>query len=235
MMRSAPRARPRLRLRWTRVAVAAVLALTASLRDAAAQEEDIVDGVAVRFYSAETGGVSRPRFIMQRVLAFEARIQAKVEDGGARAYQDRHVRAAMDQHIAEELLVALPLERAPDEAEIARVSVDLREGLVQRIGGDVVLRELAEMERISEAELGALFRRRARAALYVERAVLPILYPSEEQLRDVYRTAPHPYKSQKFEEARLPFARWYVDERLRAAETAFLQAARSRVKIAATR
>jgi len=194
-----------------------------------------VDGVAVRFYAPEMGGPSHPRFIMQRMLAFEARIQARVEDTDARSYQDRHVRAAMDQQIAEEVLAALPLERPADDAELARVGVDLRTGLVQRIGGERVLRELSEAERISEVEVAAFFRRRARAAVYIERAVLPILYPSEEQLRDVFRTAAHPFKSQKFEEARIAFSHWYVDERLRAAETAFLQAARSRVKIAVIR
>ena len=194
-----------------------------------------VDGVAARFYAADMGGPSRPRFIMQRMLAFEARIQAKTEDTDARSYQDRHVRAAMEHHIVEELLVSLPLERPVDDAELARVGLDLRTGLVQRIGGEATLKAVAEAERISEAEVAAFFRRHARAAIYVERAVLPILYPSEEQLRDVYRTAGHPYKSQKFEEVRLPFAHWYVDERLRAAETAFLQGARSRVKIAITK
>ncbi|WP_394842662.1 hypothetical protein LZC95_37020 [Pendulispora brunnea] len=195
-------------------------------------EVGVVDGVAVRFYAADMGGPSRPRFIMQRMLAFEARIQAKVEDTDARSYQDRHVRAAIEHHISEELLVSLPLERGVDEAELARVGLELRTGLVQRIGGENALKAVADAERISDAEMAAFFRRHARAAIYVERAVLPILYPSEEQLRDVYRTAAHPYKSQKFEEARIPFSHWYVDERLRAAETAFLQGARSRVKIA---
>ena len=212
------------------LAVAGLLALSWSAR----AQETLVDSVVVRFYAPEMGGPTRPRFILQRILAFEARLQAKAEDTGAPSYQERHVRAAMDRHIAEELLAALPLERPPGEADLSRVGADLREGLVQRIGGDKVLHALAEAERISDVELAALFRRQARAAIYIERAVLPILYPSEEQLRDVFRTAAHPYKSQKFEEARAAFARWYVDERLRAAETAFLQAARSRVKISVT-
>ena len=39
------------------------------------------------------------------------------------------------------------------------------------------------------------------------------------------------FKSMKFEEAREPLSRWFVAERLRVAENAFLQAARARVKI----
>lgn len=198
-------------------------------------EEPPVDAVVVRFYAPEMGGPARPRFILQRVLAFEARLQAKAEDNEATSYQERHVRAAMDRHIAEELLAALPLERPPDDAELERISVDLRAGLAQRIGGEKVLKDLATAEGIADSELLGLLRRQARAAIYIERAIAPILYPSEEQLRDVFRAAAHPFKSQKFEEARMPFARWYVDERLRAAETAFLQGARSRVKITITR
>jgi hypothetical protein len=193
-----------------------------------------VDLTVVRYYAPETGGPGRPRFIAQRILAYEARLEAKAEDTDAPSYQDRHVRAAMDHHIAEELLAALPLERPPDDEEISRVASELRAALMQRVGGDAALKAALEAERISEGEVASLFRRRARAAIYVERQLERILYPKEEQLREVYRTAAHPYKSLKFDDARLPLARWYVDERLRVAESSFLQAARSRVKITVT-
>jgi hypothetical protein len=147
----------------------------------------------------------------------------------------------MDRHIAEELLASLPLERQPDEAEIARVAADLRAGLLQRIGGerspaefDLVLADTAALEGLSPDEVNQILRRRARAALYLERAVAPLLFPTEEQLRDVYRTSAHPYRGVKFEVARLQLSRWFVDERLRSSATAFLQAARSRVKIIPT-
>jgi hypothetical protein len=202
-----------------------------------ASEGKLVDGVALRFYAPETGGPGRPRFITHRVLAFEARLESLTEDSSNTAWSDRHLRAATDRHIAEELLASLPLERQPDEAEIARVSTELRAGLLQRIGGerspaefDLVLAETAASEGLAPEEVNQILRRRARAALYLERAVAPLLFPTEEQLRDVYRASAHPYRGVKFEDARLQLSRWFVDERLRTAETAFLQAARSRVK-----
>ena len=73
--------------------------------------------------------------------------------------------------------------------------------------------------------------RGALAAWYLDRAVAPFLHPSDEQLRGVYRTSGHPYRGQSFEQVRDALDRWYVVERVRAAESAFLQAARSRVKI----
>src|ERR1700735_1356275 len=36
----------------------------------------VLDRVAVRFYAPETGGTSRPRFITERTLSFEARLVA---------------------------------------------------------------------------------------------------------------------------------------------------------------
>jgi hypothetical protein len=216
-------------------------AFVPALAHADASEGKLVDGVALRFYAPETGGPGRPRFITHRILAFEARLESLIEDPSGTtngAITDRHIRAAMDRHIAEELLASLPLERQPDEAEIARVVVELRAGLLQRIGGerspaefDLVLADAAAAEGLAPEEVNQILRRRARAALYLERAVAPLLFPTEEQLRDVYRTSAHPYRGVKFEDARLQLSRWFVDERLRSSSTAFLQAARSRVKI----
>jgi hypothetical protein len=86
-------------------------------------------------------------------------------------------------------------------------------------------------EGIDDAELDALVRRRARAALYVDRALTPLLTPTDEQLREVFRTSANPFKNQPFEAVRAPLSRWFVEERLRAAETTFLQVARARVRI----
>ena len=197
-------------------------------------DEQLVDQVALRFYAPETGGAARPRFVSQRILSFEARLEARAEDSTLDAFQERHVRAATERHVTEELLASLPLERPPDEAETARVAVELRGALVQRIGGADALAAIARRDGIEEGEIGVMMARRARAALYVEREISPILYPTEEQLREVFRTAPHPFRGQKFDDARPLIARWFVDERLRGAEAAFLQSARTRVKIVPT-
>lgn len=196
--------------------------------------ELLVDQVALRFYAPETGGAARPRFVSQRVLAFEARLEARAEDPTLDGFQERHVRTATERHVTEELLASLPLERPPDEAETARVAIELRGALVQRVGGPDALAAIARREGIEEGEITVMMARRARAALYVEREISPILYPTEEQLREVFRTAPHPFRGQKFDDARLQLSRWFVDERLRGAEAAFLQSARTRVKIVPT-
>jgi hypothetical protein len=216
-------------------------AIVPTLALADAPEGKLVDGIALRFYAPETGGPGRPRFITHRVLAFEARLESLIEDPTSSEFSDRHVRAAMDRHIAEELLASLPLERQPDEAEIQRVATEIRGALLQRIGGErspaefeLVLADTATTEGLAAEEVNQMLRRRARAALYIERAVAPVLFPTEEQLREVYRTSPHPYRGVKFEDARLQLSRWFVDERLRSSETGFLQAARSRVKIIPT-
>ena len=52
----------------------------------------------------------------------------------------------------------------------------------------------------------------------------------KEQLREVFRTSAHPFKNQPFETVRPALTRWFVEERLRAAETTFLQVARARVR-----
>jgi hypothetical protein len=69
------------------------------------------------------------------------------------------------------------------------------------------------------------------AAWYIDRAVTPILHPGEDQLREVYRTSAHPYRGQPLEQIRRALERWFVVERVRVAESAFLQSARARVKV----
>src|SRR5258708_17884756 len=107
--------------------------------------------------------------------------------------------------------------------------------MLERLGGRARVDEAAKAEQLDPQEVAAIFRRGALAAWYIDRALTPILHPSEEQLRDVYRTSGHPYRGQPLEEVRAALGRWFVVERARVAEGAFLQAARSRVKIIVTR
>lgn len=190
-----------------------------------------VDRTVVRFITPETGGVLRPRFITQRVLAFEARMLACAEEGRLVEPQDRHIRAAVEQHVAVEMLVRLPLEPEPDANALLRVATMLRAAVADRVGGDDVLERAAKAEGLELRELDAAFVREARAALYVERTITAVLYPSDDALRDVYRTTAHPYRQKRYEDARELLERWFALERLRAMEATFLQGARSRVKI----
>ena len=200
-----------------------------------APERHHVDAVAARFYSPETGGPERPLFITERTLAFEARLEALQEGYGGgndqQAYAERHVRAALEHHVAEEMLSRLPYENPPSLPDLARQIHDVGTALVTRIGGEGVLLAAAAKEGIAPIEVDAMLRRQAKAGIYIDRAISPILHPSEDQLREVFRTAAHPYRGMSFDDARQNLERWFVAERLRVAKSAFLQTARTRVKI----
>jgi hypothetical protein len=200
--------------------------------------------VAVRFYSPETGGAAQPRFVDERTLAFEARLETMSERPGGIGddYDERAVHAALDHHIGEELLATLalkliagtPPDRRPSEASLAGVQQLLGAALFERLGGEVRVVEAAAAEHLARYEVDDMLRRQALAAWYVDRALAPILSPSEEQLREVLRTGANPYRGRPFDEVRDPLERWFVSERIRVSETSFLQGARSRLKVMLT-
>jgi len=188
-----------------------------------------VDSVAVRFHSPDTGGVATPRFITERQLSFEARLFA-LEDDPSGAIQDRHVRAAIDAHVAEEMLGSLPLDNSPS-APVAEHAVDVvRKSMEQRVGGRAAIERAEKLDGIEPRELDAIIQRQARALIYLD-ATTPLLSPSEDQLRETYRTTSHPFRGRSFEDSRDDLERWYVIERYRSALQAFLQTARARVSI----
>jgi hypothetical protein len=205
----------------------------------------VLDRAVARFYAPETGGAARPRFVDQRTLAFEARLEAMAErpEGIGDGYQDRHVRAALEHHVGEEMLASLAhkliagsaANRRPSDADLARVQQDLADALFERLGGKAQVEAAATAEQLDASEVDGILRRQALAAWYLDRAVSPLLQPSDEQLREVYRTSTHPYRGRPFDEIRTQLARWFLMERVRAAETAFYQGARTRVVVVVTR
>ncbi len=213
-------------------AAAAVYALMSSA-DAAASDAVLVDATAVRFVASETGGPAHPRFISQRILALEARFEMMGQEGaGPRApIDERHVRAAVEHHVAQELLGNIPHELPPKRDEVLKVVADMRAALESRVGGAGALAAAAAYEGVDASEVDELVFREALAALYIDRQLTPILRPSEEQLREAYRTASHPFRNVPYEEARAGLLRWFVLERVRVAEASFLQAGRARVII----
>jgi hypothetical protein len=203
-----------------------------------------MDRTAVRFYTPETGGTAYPRFILERTLAFEARLAAMADEpeGIGDSYDERDVREALEHHVAEEILSSLAdkliADSAPDKrpstSDLAAVEAAVGTAFVERMGGRARIDQAALAEQIDRAEVDAILRRGALAAWYIDRAVSPLLHPSEEQLRDVFRSSAHPYRGQPFEQVRGALGRWFVIERVRVTENAFLQAARSRVRIIVT-
>lgn len=223
----------------------ASLLIAASARADTPAARTILDRAVVRFYAPETGGTAHPRFVDERTLAFEARLESMAErpDGIGDGYEDRHVRAALEHHVGEEMLASLayklmggsPPSRRPSDADLARVGEQLSAALFERLGGKGQVEAAAAAEQLDPSELDAIWHRQALAAWYLDRAVSPILQPSDEQLREVFRTSTHPYRGRPFDEVRADLSRWFVMERVRAAETAFYQGARTRVVVVVTR
>jgi hypothetical protein len=201
----------------------------------------VLDRVVARFIAPETGGVAQPRFVLERPLGFEARLEAMADspDGIGDGYDERRVRAALDHHVAEDILAALALKLTSgarpevelSAAPLAALEADLRAALFDRLGGRSRVLSAAATEGIDASEVDDLVHRQALAAWYIDRAVSPILHPSEGQLREVFRTGAHPFRGKPFDQVRAALACWFVGERLRVAESSFLQAARSRVKL----
>jgi hypothetical protein len=193
-----------------------------------------LDRTVVRFDAPETGGTPHPQFVFERELAFEARLEALADSDRTErksAYLDRHVRSALERHIAEELLSHLPMDPEPERAEITRRVLAARAILEQRVGGAADLASAARAEGLDPAEIDRLVLREARASLYLDRMVAPMLEPSEAELREVHRATGNPFRSQRFDEIAQPLRQWFVGQRLEAALGAFYQNARARVHL----
>ena len=219
------------RFRWLLVLVAAVSGVVPSR--AVRAEPITLDRAVVRFYAPETGGVEHPRFIYERRLAFEARVEALADQdrGSEEAYRERHISAALERHVSEVLLASLRIEPEPTEATMAR-QVDLaRKLMADRVGGDDALIAAERAEGISNAELSGILRRQARASLYLDRMVAPMLRPSDAELEAIQRSAPAALQNEPFVRVRPLLLRWYVSRRLASAMSSFFQEARSRVTI----
>lgn len=201
---------------------------------AAVPKPSTIDRVVVRYFTPETGGAAKPRFITERQLAFFSRIESRTEgvDVPRGDYPSRFVRAALDRLVAEDMLADLQVRRGIEPEGLPRLADDARAELELRVGGASRLAQIMEEEGFDDAELRVALMRRVRAAHYVDRAIQPILRPSEEELRSAFRTSLHPLRTFRFEDVREEMVRWLVQERLRLVAAEFLQAARARVTIA---
>jgi hypothetical protein len=218
----------------TTSAVTVCFALVLFAGTAQAQAKAVVDRVAVRFIAPETGGAARPRFLTEREIAFFARVEALIEQVpiDVDVYPERYVRSATDRLVGRVMLASLLVQRGSEPPDLPRLALDARAELADRIGGAAVLDDALQREGLEDVELMAFLRDQVRATWYVDKAITPIIAVTEDSLREAFRSTLHPFRTQKFEDARVRLRRWLVAERMRSAELEFLQSARARIKIA---
>ena len=214
----------------------AAFALALTVCPAARAERVVLDRAVVRFSAPETGGVRTPRFIFERTLAFEARVEALADPDRAaprddRPYRERPVRSALERHIAETLLSSLRIDPEPTERDLARQTDAARRMLYARAGGALAVEQAARAEGIDSRELTSILRRQSRSSLYLDRMVTPMLTPSDAELRNIHRSAQTPFRDNPYEEVEPSLRRWYVGKRLASALGSFFQNARSRVSV----
>ncbi|HVJ22188.1 MAG TPA: hypothetical protein VM686_42575 [Polyangiaceae bacterium] len=215
-----------------RLAALALLTLLAGLpAPPAAAAPTPVERVAVRFTAPELGGARSPRFVLQHVLAFEARLAALTSGERIEGFRERHITAALERHVSEILLANLRIEPEPPADLVTRQATSARRMLEERVGGPELLSQAARAEGISERELLALFRRQARASLYLDRMVAPMLQPSTAELRALHRSGRTPWSAAPFETIQPGLRRWYVSTRLNDSLQSYYQNARSRLDV----
>lgn len=215
------------------VAPLAMALFAATLAHAQGTEVRLVDRAVARFHAPDSGGARNPHFVYQRVLAFEARLEALADpdhDGNA-PYRSRHLNAALERHVAETLLASLRIDPEPTPAELSQQILRARALIVQRAGGPESYQAALRAEGIGARDALQIARRQARASLYLDRMVAPMLEPTEAELRQVHRSRSSPFSELPFEQAREPLRRWYAARRLAAALQSYYQNARGRLTL----
>lgn len=194
-----------------------------------------VDRVFVRFTAPELGGVNAPSFIFERELAFEARLEAlsdpRFVPTEAEPYLAVHVRAALERHVAEAILESLRMTPAPTLAEIEARVIAAEASLALEVRGATLIGQAARVEGLEQREVYRLLQRRARASLYLDRMVAPMLSPSEAELQALHNGGRTPFSRAPYNEVAVEMRRWYVSRALRQAVQAYYDGARSRITL----
>ena len=194
----------------------------------------LLDRVAVRFWAPESGSASRPRFVFEHELAFFARMAA-LGDPTYRAeagpYRNHHLRGALERWIAESLLASLRMEPEATEAEIGVQTERAWAYAAMEVGGQKGIDAAAQAEGLTRRDVDRLMRLRARASLYLDRMVAPMLKPTLLELERVHETERTPYSDRPFAEVVEPLRQWVAARSLRAAAQNFYRSARPRLRI----
>jgi hypothetical protein len=226
---------------WKRVAVVrfclgCVLLVMCTPMHAMAQEAARwVDRVVVRFWAPELGGVDAPSYIFERELSFEARLEALSDrqfvPTEQEPYTASHVRAALERHVAEAILESLRVTPALSRSEIAERVRAAEASLGAELGGATVLRQVALKEGLEQREIYRFLQRRARASLYLDRMVAPMLSPSEAELQALHASGRTPFSRQSYGVAASAVRRWYIARNLRHAVQTYYNGARARIQL----
>jgi hypothetical protein len=185
--------------------------------------------VVARFRQTDAPGV---HVVFARELSFEARIEGMaLGDAPETRPSERHVRAALARHVTETLLQELPLEPAATPIEIGTRAARARKLLEARVGGADRLARAMAQDHVSSDELDALMRRAARASLYLDRMVAPLVEPSDAELRELHASGQTPWTDRPFVDAAPDVRRWVVSRRMADALDAFYQRARARIVV----
>ncbi|MFO0549352.1 MAG: hypothetical protein U0271_13250 [Polyangiaceae bacterium] len=192
----------------------------------------VLDRVIARWRTVEENKSGEGHLIFARELAFEARLEAMaLGDRPDARLVDRHIRAALARHVTESLLELLPLEPTPPPQEVADRAELARKGLIARVGGEERLMKAQVLERFSDDEVDAMLRRTARASLYLDRMVAPLVVPTDFELREMHASGQTPFTSQRFADCIDKLRRWVIGQRLAATLDDFWQRTRSRIVI----
>ena len=201
----------------------------------AAQAAPVIERAVVRFTAPELGGIVNPRFVFERELAFEARLEALTEPSFVPSeeepYRETHVKAALERHIAETILESLPCSPSPTSREIETRVLEARLALAQRVGGQDRVVESARAEGLEAREVFRVLQRQARASLYLDRMVAPMLEPSNAELQSLHQSGRTPFSRQDYDAVREPLRRWVVSRRLQAAVVSYYESARTRLSV----
>ncbi len=194
-----------------------------------------VDRVVARFTAPELGGVDVPNFVFERELSFQARLEAladpRFSPSVEEPYQAIHVRNALERHIAEAILESLQMTPLPTPAEIEQRARAAEASLVKNVGGRAALSLAARSEGLAQREVYRLIQRRARASLYLDRMVAPMLYPSEAELQSLHGTGRTPFSRENYASVAREVRGWYVSRSLRQAVSAYYEGARTRIQL----
>ncbi len=200
-----------------------------------AREAVAIDRVVVRFTAPEIGGAKRPRFIYERVLSFEARLEALADvtfrPSDEQPYRDVHLRGALERHVAETILESLQVVPAPTPAEIQERVQAARVSEAMRAGGAQAISAAARAEGLEPREVLRVMQRKARASLYLDRMVAPMLEPSAAELQSLHQSGRTPFSRDPYEVIEGQLRRWYVARKLREAVLAYYEGARARVEL----